>query len=62
MKCKDCNLCEKRGGYQYFFCGFDNSLIKAEDYYNGKTMDCYMTRKEDDEFTEDYIIFNIARK
>ena len=62
MKCKDCQYCEMRGGYQYFFCSRDNSLIEPNDYYRGKTMDCVMTKIEDDEFTEDYIMWKIARK
>lgn len=60
MKCKDCQYCSQRGGYQYFHCDRDNSLINADDYYRGKTMDCVMTRIEDRDI-EDYVIYNIIR-
>ena len=62
MKCKDCQYCSQRGGYQYFFCDRDNSLIEADDYYQGKKMDCVMSKIEDKEFLEDYIVWTIARK
>ena len=62
MKCKDCQYCSQRGGYQYFHCDRDNSLINADDYYRGKTMDCEMSKIEDREFLEDYICWTIARK
>ena len=62
MKCKDCQYCSQRGGYQYFHCDRDNSLIDADDYYRGKKMDCEMSKIEDREFLEDYICWTIARK
>lgn len=62
MKCKDCQYCSQRGGYQYFFCDRDNSLVEPNDYYGGKTMDCTMTKLENKEFLEDYICWTIARK
>lgn len=62
MKCKDCNRCSQRGSQQYFFCDYDNSLISADDYYNGKKMDCIENQIEDGRFTEDYIMYQIARK
>ena len=62
MKCKDCQYCSQRGGYQYFFCDRDNSLIESNDYYSGKKMDCEMSKIEDKEFLEDYIGWTIARK
>lgn len=62
MKCKDCQYCSQRGGYQYFFCDRDNSLIESNDYYGGKKMDCEMSKIEDREFLEDYICWTIARK
>jgi hypothetical protein len=62
MKCKDCQYCSQRGGYQYFFCDRDNSLIEPNDYYGGKKMDCTMSKIEDKEFMEDYVIYNIVRK
>ena len=62
MKCKDCQYCSQRGGYQYFFCDRDNSLIEADDYYRGKKMDCIENQIEDGKFMEDYIIYNIVRK
>mgnify|MGYP003313766706 CR=1 FL=1 len=40
MKCKNCQYCSQRGGYQYFFCDRDNSLIEPNDYYGEKNMDC----------------------
>jgi hypothetical protein len=60
MKCKDCQYCSQRGGYQYFFCDRDNSLIEPNDYYGGKKMDCTMTRIENKD-VEDYVIYNIIR-
>lgn len=62
MKCKDCQYCSQRGGYQYFFCDRDNSLVEPNDYYGGKKMDCTMSKLEDKEFMEDYICWTIARK
>lgn len=62
MKCKDCQYCSQRGGYQYFFCDKDNGLIEPNDYYRGKEMDCSITQKENDEFFNDYIFWQIARK
>ena len=62
MKCKNCNYCSQRGGYQYFFCDKDNALIESNDYYRGKEMDCSVTQKEDDDFLGDYIVWQIARK
>ena len=38
MKCKDCQYCSQRGGYQYFFCDRDNSLINSNDYYRGNPL------------------------
>jgi hypothetical protein len=60
MKCKDCQYCSQRGGYQYFFCDRDNSLIEPNDYYGGKTMDCLITKLENKDI-EDYVIYNIIR-
>lgn len=60
MKCKDCQYCSQRGGYQYFFCDRDNSLVNSNDYYCGKTMDCTMTKLENKD-VEDYVIYNIIR-
>ena len=60
MKCKDCNKCSQRGGYKYFFCDEDNSLIDSNDYYSGKTMDCTLTKLENKDI-EDYVIYNIIR-
>ena len=62
MKCINCNKCSQRGGYQYFFCDEDNSLIEPSDYYGGKEMDCVQTKIENKEFLEDYICWTIARK
>lgn len=62
MKCKDCRYCSQRGGYQYFHCDRDNRLINSSDYYCGKTMDCTITKLEEDDFTENYIMWTIARK
>lgn len=62
MKCKDCQYCSQRGGYQYFFCDYDNSLIDANDYYKEKKMDCIENQIEDGKFMEDYIMWQIARK
>ena len=62
MKCKDCQYCSQRGSYKYFYCDRDNELIDSNDYYLGKKMDCTMTRIEDGQFTEDYIMWKIARK
>lgn len=62
MKCKDCQYCSQRGGYQYFFCDRDNSLIEADDYYRGKKMNCTLNKIEDNEFTDTYIMWQIARK
>lgn len=62
MKCKDCQYCSQRGGYQYFFCDRDNALINQSDYYGGKKMDCTMTKIEEDGFTEDFLMWTIARK
>lgn len=61
MKCKNCQYCSQRGGYQYFFCDRDNALIEPNDYYRGKDMDCVMSRIEDNEFTTEYVIFNRIR-
>ena len=62
MKCKDCQYCSQRGGYQYFFCDRDNSLVEPNDYYGGKKMDCTLSKIEDKEFLEDYLCWMIARK
>ena len=63
MKCKDCHYCSQRGGYKYFFCDKDNRLIEPNDYYSGKIMnDCVMNRLDDDDFTDDYMMWMIARK
>jgi hypothetical protein len=62
MKCKDCQYCESRGSYQYFFCTRDNSLIESNDYYLGKKMDCTVNKIEDDEWTTEYVIWNRIRK
>ena len=63
MKCKNCQYCEQRGSYQYFFCAKDNALIESKDYYGGKNMDCSMTnRLDDDDFTNNYMMWTIARK
>lgn len=62
MKCKNCQYCSQRGGYGYFYCDRDNRLINSSDYYCGKTMDCTMTKLEEDDFTENYIMWAIARK
>ena len=62
MKCKDCKYCSQRGGYQYFHCDKDNSLINANDYYCGTEMDCVMNRLDEDDFTDNYMMWTIARK
>jgi hypothetical protein len=62
MKCKDCQYCSQRGGYQYFFCDRDNTLINQSDYYGGKKMDCVMNRLDEDDFTDNYMMWMIARK
>ncbi len=62
MKCMNCNKCYQRGGYQYFFCGHDNTPISSDEYYKGKEMDCIETQIENKEFLEDYICWTIARK
>ena len=62
MKCKDCQYCSQRGGYKYFFCDKDNSLIEPNDYYGGKHMDCTINQNEEDDFVGDYIFWKIARK
>ena len=61
MKCKDCDYCEMRGGYQYFFCARDNSLINPDDYYRGKKMDCVMSDIEDEKFATTYVVWNRIR-
>lgn len=62
MKCKDCQYCSQRGGYQYFHCDRDNSLIEPSEYYGGKTKDCVMNRLDEDDFTDNYMMWMIARK
>ena len=62
MKCKDCQYCSQRGGYQYFFCDRDNALINQSDYYGGKKMNCAMNRLDEDDFTDNYMMWMIARK
>ena len=63
MKCKDCQYCSQRGSYKYFYCDKDKSLVDSNDYYSGKTMDCSVNnRLDDDDFTDNYMIWKIARK
>ena len=62
MKCKDCQYCSQRGGYQYFFCDRDNAIINSDDYYSGKKMNCTITKIEEDNFTEDFLMWTISRK
>lgn len=62
MKCKECDYCSQRGGYGHFFCDRDNQNISSDDYYKGKKMNCIINQIEDNEFMEDYIIYNIVRK
>ena len=60
MKCKDCRYCSQRGSYQYYFCDKDNELIKADDYWKEKEMQCSVN--QEDNLLDDYILWKIARK
>lgn len=62
MKCKQCDNCSQRGSYGNFFCDIDNQIISSDDYYKGNKRNCVMNQIEDNEFIEDYIIYNIVRK
>jgi hypothetical protein len=62
MKCRECDYCSQRSSYEHFFCDRDNKNISSDDYYKGKKMDCIINQIEDNEFMEDYIIYNIVRK
>lgn len=63
MKCRNCDKCSQRGSYQWFFCDVDNEVISAEDYYNGTRLNCPMSnRLDEDDFTDNFMTWMIARK